>query len=411
MSAIPRTRAAHVLAALVTTLTIAPLPQTHAAPPTRPHLRWHAVRDVIPLPFSAGSALIASGEMALTADDSHLIVASTASSRLQVIDTDRRHIVDTIAVPDLPDRLWSLQGGRYFITAASFGRVALGWFGPRLAAANDLSIIDGRTLKVTASLRIGENVGHLVDLANGDFLISSVQGRRVTRISASKRELLDDLPLGKERFSPGYLTVHSDGALGVASGGVYTHWLGASGASRPNGEDLLFFDPHAPSERSRLEFFRHLEHPRDLRFLGGHHLLVAERAANRVRVIDWLTRRSLHTFDIGARPDRFGELRPSILYVLLDGESALSLIDLRDYATRQLRTPGLVSSPPVHSRDGRFLYVPITAPASIAVYDTATETLVDHFAVSAPITDLKLSHRGHRLYAFHREDNNVSIIE
>lgn len=407
----PCIRATHLIAVLLATLPLAHLSPSLAAPPTRTSLRWHAVRDLIQLPMSAGSALIASGEMALTADDAHLIVASTASSRLQVIDTDRRHIVDTIAVPDLPDRLWSLQGGRYFITAASFGRLALGWFGPRLAAANDLSIIDGRTLKVTASLRIGENVGHLVDLGGGDFLVSSVQGRRVTRISASKRELLDDLPLGKERFSPGYLTVHPDGSLGVASGGVYTHYLGGAGASRPNGEDLLFFDPRAPSERSRLEFFRHLEHPRDLRFLGGHHLLVAERGAGRVRVIDWLTRRSLHTFDIGARPDRFGELRPSILYVLLDGESALSLIDLRDYATRRLRTPGLVSSPPVHSRDGRFLYVPIIDPASIAVYDTSTEALIDHFTVSAPVTALKRSHRGHRLYAFHRKDNNVSIIE
>lgn len=364
----------------------------------------------IDLPANRSMAVIDDASAQLSEDERTLFVGASSSTSVHLVDTDSLQRVRGIRTGDGTDNIDRVAAGRYILASATFGR----WSTSRAftyRAADEVFVIDGRTLESLGTVRVGQNVGTMADLGDGTVLVTAVAGKRVARVDLSSAQEIDTLNLRRDAFHPGHVTVRSDGAIGVVTGGVYQMAIDR-GSSRPIGDDLLILDPRAPSERSRLEFFRGLEHPRGALFMpDGRHVLVAERGRGALLVLDWVAGRTEASVDLAPRPEAIGWLDPQWLWVRHDQVAELSLLRASDGHLRTVTLPGESAANPVLSADGLYLYLPVADPHGVAVIQVATTAIVDLIRLDWRPSSVVATSDGSRLYVTHSTGRHVSVIE
>ncbi len=372
------------------------------------HLRWNVVRRTARVPVDPAIALLGSAAVALGAGEDVVVLAASGRTSLAVLDARTLTLRRSVHTGDAADNIVPADGGNTLVAWAGFGRRSRRQHG--YIAADEVFLVDGASGRLRHRVRVGQNVGDVVDLGDGTVIVSAVQGRRVSRLSLSTGAIISQLDTRRFGVHPGSLVVRADRALAVVNGGVYQV---GRGRQRAIGHRFLVLDPKRPAERARVDTYYGFGHPRGPMFHpDGRHVLVADRGEAAIVVVDWVTRRVVDRIPVGAKPERVVRLPGGHLaWLEYDLTKRVTRVDLNSGAVRDARLPGRRSGPAAPSADGTQLYVPTAKPAGVAVVDTESWRTVDHIRLAATPQGLAVSRDGRRVYVAMREGRYVSILE
>lgn len=405
----------------VTTLAVTCLVATLAPPQARAvgrdgGLRWFAVRQDARVATSPRLRLIKRSSVMLSDDESRLLVASSARSSLAVLDAFTLGELERVSTIDSVDSLLLTRDGRFVVAWGTFGRLArnlwasLARGGSGMVPSNEVFVLDHRNFQLLHRIDVGQNVGAPAELSDGTLLVPAVQGRRLSRLDLAVGESLAALDTRRhaERFIPTTAAIRSDDLLAAVTAGAFV-----AGSGREVGDRVLFCDPREPANRARLTVFRGLEHPRGIVFLpDGRHLVIADRRANAMVLLDWVDQRLVARLPVAPRPDQIGWLRDGrTLWVLHATTPVLTLLDPMTGAVAVRRLGGVPSGPPALSPNGQWLYVPTGGADGVSVLHLPEARLVDHIPTPEWVAGLALSRDGARLFAALRDGGRVVRIE
>ena len=378
-------------------------------------LRWRVVRAEQRLPMEISARVVFNGDIALSSDERKLLVGGSGRVDLAVLDAETLALEREIDTRDAVDNFYLTRDGRHIVASASFGRVYVrraGWLrgGVSLLPADDIYILDRRTLELCHRVKVGQNVGSLAELRDGTVLVPAVEGRRITRVDVDTGRVLARLDTRRldRKFVPTRALVRADDRVGMVTGGAFSLRVGGRGGSRPVGSSVLLFDPLAHDQRNRLTVVRELEHPLDARYLAdGRHVLVTDAATDDIVVVDWLSGVVRSRRPVPDRPAYFVE----------DGESRLVVVHLGARLSALDLATGEVSSLELPSRAydferspcGRFLYLGLRS--GVGVVRLADLRLVDVIPTTLAVVAVALDRAGTRLYAVEGEGRYVAPIE
>jgi DNA-binding beta-propeller fold protein YncE len=391
--------------------------ETVSVESTGAHLRWNVLRKVASIPRSSSHALIEASSLALTQDESLLVVGTATRTSLVLLDPETLEVLDTIHTGDGTGQICAVDEGRYMVAWATQGRIKKRR-GKRanFSHATEVFILDGLSGQLLHRVDVGENIGMLHDLDDGTVLITAVQGQRISRVDLESGRVLESVSTRKEGFSPGYITGRPDGRIGVVTGGVYRASVGGS-RSRAQGTEVLVLDPMRPKERSRFEVFDGLKHPRSVLFHpDGRHILVAERGNDTLVTLDWVSRRTVDVMQVPHHPELLGLLPGgTTAYLSYDGAERITRVNLATGALEHTVLPGTPrvwgQSGPVVSADERFLYVPVRNEHGVAVIELSSFGMIDFIDTPKAVSSLAISGRGDVLFATLGDGHYVARIE
>jgi DNA-binding beta-propeller fold protein YncE len=243
-----------------------------------------------------------------------------------------------------------------------------------------LHFVDLRSRQHDGHMRIGANLGHGHLLHDGRrLLLSAVASQTVSLVDVAERRVLSTLRFPR---AIGNIVLNSSESLGVATGGVYR--LG--GGSTPIGTQVFLFDVGTVGEGDIREA-RALDagrHPRSAAFLQSW-VVVANRGAGTVTVVDPASARVVDSLQVGRRPELIvpaPDRRTAV--VVNEGTDYLSVLDATAATPPRLaRTIALPGKPNSATfLDQRWLLVTVAGRRIVTrVHHMAGQSLWGSFAL------------------------------
>lgn len=289
--------------------------------------------------------------------------------------------------------------------------------------SDDLSIIDGHTFKVVATVPLGRRPRGIVASPDGRYLYIALSGSPIEGPPEERHGPLP--PPDKSADGIAVFDIATRSVSRVIRGISDPEKLAVSHDGRHlyvAGEDkAVVMDVTSGTLLARIPVG---DDPEGVRVSpNGRYVYVTSEADNRVSVIDTATNRVVKQFSVGQRP-RSVAFSPSGTRAYVPGEADASVTIVNARTMSPLKTFYLKSSPIFHplvggarpmdtlvSRSGRFLYVSTGRAGAVVAVNLGTDEIAHAAMTGIRPWTIALTPDGRRLWAANGPSNDVSVID
>lgn len=283
--------------------------------------------------------------------------------------------------------------------------------------SGDLSVIDGSTLEVIATVPLGKRPRGIHASPDGKTIYVALSGSPIAGPGVDESKLP---PPDKSADGIGVFDVRQNKLLRVIQSG-----------SDPENFDLskdgrkMFVSNEDDSKASMIDIatgkveksFPVGEEPEGVKVSpNGKFVYVTSENNGTITVIDIAAAKVTKTFKVGRRPRSVAFLPDGTkAYVNAENDGAVTVVDSVKHETIRsiaLGTPGVIKPMAVLlSRDGSTLYVSTGRGHKVFVIDTATDQISGSFEVGERPWGIALSPDGKTLFTANGPSNDISVVD
>ncbi|MGH8228970.1 MAG: beta-propeller fold lactonase family protein [Steroidobacteraceae bacterium] len=289
--------------------------------------------------------------------------------------------------------------------------------------SGDLSIINGRTLEVVATVPLGRRPRGIVVSPDGRYLYIALSGSPIEGPPEKRHGPLPPPDKSADGIAVFNIATRSVARvirgisdpekLAVTHDGRYLYVAGSSKA--------VVMDVASGKALAKIPVG---DDPEGVRISpNGRYVYVSSEADNRITVIDTRTKKVVKTFPVGQRP-RSIAFSPSGARAYVPGEADASVTIVNARTMSPIKTfflkPSAVFHPLVGaarpmdllvSRSGRFLYVSTGRAGAVLDVNLRTDQIAHAAMTGTRPWTIALTPDGRRLWAANGPSNDVSVID